>query len=419
MSPPDQSEMPCRHGSPTRELRDVRNVVRSGSPKQAGPLVPNSAAWNADVEVLSLLSVRRLAREARNEDPLGPQHLELIENRTAETLLGVAAAHRCIPLLSWAAGDFPASGWSQLARQDAHAQQLSCMRALVVGRQVMETLLAAGARPLWIKGMPLAALTIGDYWARGKGDIDILVDRDRLAESVAALRSSGAGVEGSHPTVDVPNERPRFRHSVNLRLEGVSIDLHSRLDLNPALMKIDHDLVYARRVQVDMGGALVDTLGRLDATLMLCAHAGRDSWSDLRAISDMTRLLRMVESEGTLSQLQAEADLRGLGTRLGLGVLMARPFGDWDSAQPLVRTPPRARFLARVAWKRLARGEQPRWSTETADIVRTYLFQTASVGSLSALRWDVEKIVSGDSSESSLLRRTLGRVTAGRRAPEI
>ena len=180
-----------------------------------------------------------------------------------------------------------------LARQDAMAAL-----ALTGLTREMANLFEQAAMPmLVIKGVPLALQTTGSLTARGRGDLDLLVDPKRLPAAVALLESAGFS--------RCPGQFPRQLGSVWGRYSrwayyefslvrqspaGLQwIDLHWALS-NVRAPLPSFDLAWQCGEQLDLNGQIVVTLSRLHAFRHACAHAAKDEWMCLRNLIDIDRL---------------------------------------------------------------------------------------------------------------------------------
>jgi hypothetical protein len=180
-----------------------------------------------------------------------------------------------------------------LARQDAMAAL-----ALTGLTREMAALFEQAAMPmLVIKGIPLALQTTGSLTARGRGDLDLLVDPRQLPAAVALLESAGFS--------RCPGEFPSQLSSVwgcYSRWAGYEFSLARQgpaglqwIDLHWALSNVraplpSFELAWQCSEQLDFNGQPVGTLSRLHAFRHACAHAAKDDWMCLRNLIDIDRL---------------------------------------------------------------------------------------------------------------------------------
>ena len=126
-------------------------------------------------------------------------------------------------------------------------------------------------RHLAFKGPTLALRLHGTFDLRRAGDIDVLVDPQRIDEADAALQA--AGYQLVKPDFEMsPRQKAAFRagfaHLVHRTpCGGIAIELHWRLTANPLLLPVSFDELMRRsRVQM-IGGQPVPTLSEADLAL--------------------------------------------------------------------------------------------------------------------------------------------------------
>ena len=179
-----------------------------------------------------------------------------------------------------------------LARQET----MDAMALASLTREMAALFEQAAIPMLVIKGIPLALQTTGSLTARGRGDLDVLVEPNRLPEAVALLEAAGF----SRP----PGLFPRQLNSVWGRCSrgtGYELDLVRRepnvqwIDLHWALSHVraplpSFALAWHCGEQLDLNGQSVTTLSRTHAFQHACAHAAKDQWMCLRNLVDIDRL---------------------------------------------------------------------------------------------------------------------------------
>ncbi len=252
------------------------------------------AALEATKALVRLLLQRE--REGNLEAPAGlRQQLDAVPK---EALLASIRRHRLEgllrrdPLVARLLPELQAA-LQVLARQDAMAAL-----ALTGLTREMAALFEQAAMPmLVIKGIPLALQTTGSLTARGRGDLDLLVDPRQLPAAVALLESAGFS--------RCPGQFPRQLGSVwgrYSRWAGYEFSLARQgpaglqwIDLHWALSNVraplpSFALAWQESEQLDLNGQIVVTLSRLHAFRHACAHAAKDDWMCLRNLIDIDRL---------------------------------------------------------------------------------------------------------------------------------
>jgi hypothetical protein len=180
-----------------------------------------------------------------------------------------------------------------LARRDA----MAALALASLTREMAALFAQAGMPMLVIKGIPLALQTTGSLIARGRGDLDLLVDPRQLPAAVALLEGAGFS--------RCPGQFPRQLGSVwgrYSRWAGYELSLARQgpagiqwIDLHWALSNVraplpGFALAWHCGEQLDLHGQPVRTLSRLHAFRHACAHAAKDEWMCLRNLIDIDRL---------------------------------------------------------------------------------------------------------------------------------
>lgn len=159
--------------------------------------------------------------------------------------------------------------------------------------RALDALSAAGVRTLSIKGLALAAQAWGDEWARGAGDIDLLVAPADMATAHAAIEGAGWRAQAGYPR---PGASWAWRHFMRTDNELAFSGRDSTVDLHFYLVPArstfpSFDVLWQRRHLVEVAGRPVATLGRYDALAHSSGHAAKDHWRWLRGLLDIHRLI--------------------------------------------------------------------------------------------------------------------------------
>jgi hypothetical protein len=212
---------------------------------------------------------------------------------------------------------------SELARAE-NAQVFAAMRVQRAIASLAAGLRDAGIRALIYKGVPLALITTGEATARGATDVDILVELKDMQELHRWLVSHEAEVVGGYcPSPESPlwDVARRFGCELPYRWNGVEIDAHWRIDRLPQVASMTFSDLWARRETVLVGGAPVQTPGRVDALLISAAHGTKEHWRHLRWVVDLVRQSRSVSDWPTVF---TEARKYGCSSALAVGLAVAR-----------------------------------------------------------------------------------------------
>ena len=354
--------------------------------------------------------VRLVLQRERDPNPPDPAGLngafgdvrQLLDAVPGEALLAAIRRHRLASLLQ---GDplvarlLPqlAPPIQALARQDA----MAALALASLTRELAALFEQAAIPMLVIKGIPLALQTTGSLTARGRGDLDLLVDPRRLPEAVALLEAAGF----SRP----PGKFPRQLNSVwgrcsrwsgyelpMVRLQPIVqwIDLHWALSPVRAPLP-SFALAWHCSEQLDLNGQPVTTLSRAHAFQHACAHAAKDQWMCLRNLVDIDRLAEQITGKD-LSRL-IQQPVTGWSCAVTLAVTRndaLRPLNQ-GSASGCAKAVARAAQVQVLPWRSLGPGPWTpwRWATypvwmlglshDARDWLRILLFFTLKPGAFS------------------------------------
>ncbi len=243
-------------------------------------------------------------RQQLDAVPIGELLASIRRHRVAGLLHGDPLVARLVPDL--------APTLQAWARQDAMAAL-----ALAGLTREMASLFEQAAMPmLVIKGIPLALQTTGSLTARGRGDLDVLVDPQRLPEAVALLEGSGFRRLPGYLPRNLDSFWARYGRWAGYELSMVRegkgapqwIDLHWALsNVRGPLPSFQQS--WRCRELLTFNGQSVATLSREHAFRHACAHAAKDQWMCLRNLIDIERLGRQLGSSALIS-MGREATVR-------------------------------------------------------------------------------------------------------------
>lgn len=182
----------------------------------------------------------------------------------------------------------------------------------------------AGIRTIVLKGVALAVQLHGAVAARGRGDIDLLVDPDRFWAADEVL--TGAGYERLCGPL-TPHHR-RYAHLIrDLGYRdpgrGHVVELHRRLNGNPALMDMGFEALWHGRGAVEVAGAALSTLPAEVLPTYLVVHGAHHCWERLSWIMDVAVLLKQAPARAA-----ALERARGMGLEPATRLVLALA-ADW------------------------------------------------------------------------------------------
>jgi hypothetical protein len=257
--------------------------------------------------------------------------------------MGVVRRHRVVGLvhegLTQAKANVPPQVKREIAAQAAALIRTNLARAAEALR-LQRLFDDAGTPVLFFKGTSLAVLAFGNVGLSGGQDIDLLVPGEALPDAIALV--ARAGYRRYDPPSDVSDARLQlvlplrrdlgFVHQEN----GIPIELHWRLFLNPHAMPED-SIMAASRVVPLTGSAGLRTMCEEDLFAYLCLHGALHSWNRLKWLADVNALLALT-TDGGVERLVRAAEARGAGRAAAQAMLLCRRLMGAQLPAPLLAT---------------------------------------------------------------------------------
>ncbi|WP_156024597.1 nucleotidyltransferase family protein [Smaragdicoccus niigatensis] len=252
-------------------------------------------------------------------------------------LVAVAQRHMVLPFLRHSIDRIDAddSTLNEL-RASGTSVVLLALNLIGVFAETYGLLADAGLRVLAVKGPALAVQAYGNTTARGVGDIDLLVSPDDFPTALDILSSAGWQPNPSEP---LPSDSWVWRYRLatyyetTLERSGEAVDLHWRLSPLVGDLPV-FDELWRQRVEVDLAGSSISTLGLEHALQHSCSHAARDEWAYLRSSLDIALLSQRSDRQPS-----------GLNRRQRASLSVARAL----LVEPPERTAPSLRRALRLA----------------------------------------------------------------------
>lgn len=316
-------------------------------------------ARQAVAEYLRGLLRLALDREASVDGPWTVPIPEAPSISLVPGLVAAVAEHRVSPCLAPVLDDV---GLPREMADAIRAQHRAAVRASLRVQSatafISSEAESAGIRCLAYKGVALAERTTGEPSARGGGDVDLVFSPRDLPAVHAFLTSLGATLmPGWTPEPGSPlwPWAVRVRPEAPYAWRGVDIDVHWRLDRLPQAMSTDFDSLWAGRDRARIGGAVVPTLGPVDALLATCVHGTKEHWRQWRWAVDVVRQVRLLPQEAW-GDLRARAQAAGAEQGLAIGLAVVERLT--NASTPLAPGP-WARARACEAWAESVSGATP------------------------------------------------------------
>lgn len=226
-----------------------------------------------------------------------------------------ALAHRVTPQVAAALGRLPVGAVPVELKEafSAHARAI----ALHAGQQVaaltevIALLESRGVRAVSFKGPALSAAAYGDSALRCCRDLDLLTRAEDIPACIEALATLGFVAEEGQLT---PREERAFMRSDSSfacvrSTDGLVVEPH--WTISPRNLAVDFDTAAlcsrAVEIEIELGGGRLPCLTPQDHLLVVCAHAAKHEWSELRWVRDLAGLVRhpRVDPQTCLEQAAA------------------------------------------------------------------------------------------------------------------
>jgi hypothetical protein len=186
----------------------------------------------------------------------------------------------------------------------AKAETMAALGLASLTRELAALFEQAGIPMLVIKGVPLSLQTTGSLTARGRGDLDLLVDPRQVGAAIELLQREGFVLPYGPTCVGDPSLQGHYSRWVSIELslrrdhhqQRQWIDLHWHPShVREVLPRFDD--LWKQRERVKINDQAVVTLPNPWAFVHACCHAMTDRWSSLRHLVDVERLSRSVGSD--------------------------------------------------------------------------------------------------------------------------
>lgn len=239
------------------------------------------------------------------------------------------------------------------------------LRIVVECAEIRAQFEAANIRLLFLKGLTVAALAYRNPLLKMSWDIDVLIDPAQLSEAVQLLRGRGYRLTIPSGEERLSNWHRRRKESVWSRDDGLTIELHTRLSDNPAL--IPNIGVHSPGQEATVApGMVLATLGTDELFAYLCVHGASSAWFRLKWISDLAGLVSDCSAQ-EIQRLYRRSQELGAERSAGQALLLAdRLFGTLDGTELAaeLRAGRPVRLLADSAYNQLAGRAAPKEPTE-------------------------------------------------------
>lgn len=237
-------------------------------------------------------------------------------------VLAAGRLHRVTPAVErvvrgW---DDAPGDWHAALAVAKHEQLMRHLRALADLRAVGAALDARDIAWVAVKGPVLAGALWPAVNMREYFDVDVVVDRRRFADALAAVEGAGATLLDRN----WPELRRTMRAELAMRAaSGTPLDLHWHVAVPRELrrsFRLDMDAMLARRRTVDVGGLVLPTFDPVDTVVHLAFHAAQSGANRLMWLADVRFAL---EAPG-VTAVELERRARAAGAELAVAMVVDR-----------------------------------------------------------------------------------------------
>ena len=277
-------------------------------------------------------------------------------------LAELALAHRVTPLVL--------RGFEMLATSSVPAEIMEALRSHVEAHRersrrlvrelfdLLDAFSARGVRAVPFKGPALAERAYGDASLRLAGDLDLLVPEPEIPAVCAELTARGYQ-EASEATVGRPLSKAEHAWYRSYQCEylfvrerdSIAVEPHWAIAPRTLAVPLDTAGLLDRATPFPLQGRSVPGLATPDLVLVLCVHASKHEWTELRSVTDLAGLLareRGIDWPMLLTRAREQGCLRMLLLGLALAERVAGARLAPEAAAALAAEPAAERLAAEV-----------------------------------------------------------------------
>lgn len=176
-----------------------------------------------------------------------------------------------------------------------------------------------------LKGPVLSLQVYGGIGQRHVGDLDLLVQPDRIQAAERLLVQEG--YERTEPDFELTPRQTMvyFRNTQHFgythRISGVRVELHWRIGRTPNLFPLEFDTLWNARQPLNIPGGVAPAFSLTHTILLLCTHGAGHNWFRLFWLNDVAQLITKTEAIDW-DMVMDYADRLGLGRMVAEGVVL-------------------------------------------------------------------------------------------------
>ena len=187
------------------------------------------------------------------------------------------------------------------------------------------------------KGSIFAASIYNNLALRTFGDIDFLIEEEKLLETLHLLQkleyppAKQIAQAKARPYLEFPlfYESPHYQKSLDIidRQRDIALELHWGLFNSSFSFPVSFEQLWQRRIYVNIKEASIPTFCHEDLIIYLCTHASKHGWRRLQWICDIAELIR-AKPQLNWQQVYERATNWGCLRMLCLGLILAHSLLD-------------------------------------------------------------------------------------------
>jgi len=158
--------------------------------------------------------------------------------------------------------------------------------------RIMKLLEENGIEALAFKGPVLSQMAYGDITLRQYGDLDVLVDEDKISKAGSALEKHGYSpvfplhILKNKTCLEVTNDLGFYNQT-----NGILIELHWKLFREKIGQHLHFVQMSENKQSVKINGKSISTLSTEMLLVYLCLHGSKHAWERVEWICDIDRLI--------------------------------------------------------------------------------------------------------------------------------
>lgn len=226
-------------------------------------------------------------------------------------------------------------------RFSAYYQKNACKSLIYLDKLVdlAHALHQSNIIALPFKGPVLASMVYEDLALRTFGDIDLLIEDEKLEETLNILQELqyplpvqiSRAVDKPYLNFPLFHESAEYQKSYDIydKNFNIIIELHWSLFNKSFFFPVDFEYLRQQKIKIQVSEAEIYTFCAEDLIIYLCAHASKHAWTHLQWICDIAELIR-ANPQLNWQKVQTQAKEWGCQRMLCLGLILVKEVLDTE-----------------------------------------------------------------------------------------